>query len=156
MTTLAAITVAPATTVATPTTAPATTTAAAPSPNDLAAFDRQEVRVGDEEWTVAVAATEEQRAQGLMLVTALDAVDGMLFVFPSDGTGGFWMKDTLIPLDIAFFDVDGRLVDVLSMVPCEEDPCLVYRPSGAYRYALEANPGRLDALSDAALLQLSE
>ena len=108
--------------------------------------------VAGEPWTVAVAATREERSQGLMNVTDLGEVDGMLFVFEADSEGGFWMKDTLIPLDIAFFDAGGSLVDVLSMVPCREDPCPIYTPAGAYRFALEAVPGRLDGLADEPVL----
>ncbi len=87
-----------------------------------------------------------------MNVTNLGSLDGMLFVFPADTTGGFWMKDTLLPLEIAFFDASGRLVDVLAMEPCESDPCRIYTPSGPYRWALEALPGPLgDLASDATL-----
>ncbi len=143
------------TTAVTATTAPEATVSTATTAADvdqLPGFDRQRVIVGDEAWLVAVAATGEQRALGLMGVTDLGDVDGMLFVYESDSRGGFWMKDTLIPLDIAFFDGDGALVDLLSMVPCEEDPCLVYTPSGAYRFALESLPGRLDGLAEAPTL----
>lgn len=104
--------------------------------------------VGGEDWTVALAATPQERAQGLMFVTDLGDVDGMLFVFDRESSGGFWMKDTLIPLDIAFFRADGTVVDVLSMVPCEEDPCPVYTPVGPYFYALETVPGRFDDLPE--------
>ena len=62
----------------------------------------------------------------------------MLFVFQVDSNGGFWMKNTLIPLDIAFFAVDGTFVDSMTMAPCTEDPCPTYRQSGSYRYAVEA------------------
>lgn len=112
-----------------------------------AIFDVAVVELGGEPWKVALAATPEQRAQGLMSVTDLGGLDGMLFVFGADTAGGFWMKDTLLPLEIAFFTADGSLVDVLAMVPCGADPCPVYRPSGPYRYAVEAVPGRLGALS---------
>jgi uncharacterized membrane protein (UPF0127 family) len=121
----------------TTTTSPTTTSTIAP----LDDLDRIEVTVGGEVWIVAVADTPALRARGLMGVTDLGALDGMLFVWSEDVTGGFWMKDTLIPLDIAFFSADGSLVDVLSMVPCEEDPCPSYRPSGPYRMAIEVETG---------------
>jgi len=110
--------------------------------------------VGGEEWTVAIAATSQERARGLMNVTDLGDVDGMLFVFEGESTGGFWMKDTLIPLDIAFFRSDGTVVDVLSMVPCREDPCPIYTPSGPYVFALETTPGRFDDLGGTLALVL--
>ena len=64
-------------------------------------------------------------------------VDGMLFVFESDTTGSFWMKDTLVPLKIVFFDRLGQKVRTLSMKPCKSDPCAVYSPRRVYRFALE-------------------
>ncbi len=64
-------------------------------------------------------------------------VDGMLFVFPQDTTGGFWMKDTLVPLTIVFFDARGSRVRRLSMTPCLRDPCPIYSPRRKYRFALE-------------------
>jgi uncharacterized membrane protein (UPF0127 family) len=125
----------------------ATTTAADP----LAAFEVIEVTVGGEAWAVALADTPALRSQGLMGVIDLGGLDGMLFSWPGDTASGFWMKDTLIPLDVAFFSVDGSLVDLLSMVPCEEDPCPSYRSSGAYRFALEAPLGGFKAFDPAAL-----
>ena len=93
-----------------------------------------------------MADTPALRSRGLMGVTDLGDIDGMLFRWPSDVESGFWMKDTLIPLDIAFFAADGSLVDLLSMVPCEADPCPSYRPSGPYRSALEVEAGGFDHL----------
>ena len=61
----------------------------------------------------------------------------MLFVFPEPTTGGFWMKNTLVPLTIVFFDSAGKRVRKLSMVPCREDPCRIYEPGRLYRFALE-------------------
>lgn len=101
------------------------------------------MEVGDETWEVAVADTPELRARGLMGVSDLGDLDGMLFVWATDATSGFWMKDTLIPLDVAFFSADGSLVEVLSMALCTADPCPSHRPGGPYRFALEAPAGRL-------------
>ena len=66
---------------------------------------------------------------------------GMLFVYPKDSTGGYWMKDTLIPLDIAFVGARGRILRVFTMTPCRRDPCRVYDPGVRYRSALEVNAG---------------
>jgi uncharacterized protein len=90
---------------------------------------------------VKLAATPEHRRHGLMEVPELPAGTGMLFTFDDDRTGGFWMKDTLVPLDIAFADADGTIVAILAMDPCEEDPCEVYEPGVAYRAALEVPQG---------------
>ena len=94
-----------------------------------------------------LALTPAQRTRGLMLRRPAPA-DGMLFVFPSDTTGGFWMKDTLVPLRILFFDASGARVRKLSMSPCRRDPCHVYEPGRRYRFALELRasdprPGRV-------------
>jgi uncharacterized membrane protein (UPF0127 family) len=82
----------------------------------------------------------------------------MLFVFPRTTTGTFWMKDTLIPLDIAFFANDGSLVDVLQMEPCPPDTpdadCPSYAAAGPYRFALEAPQGDLIELASDATLTL--
>lgn len=93
---------------------------------------------------VHVAADPDTRRQGLMGRAHLPEQAGMLFLFPDDSTGGFWMKDTEIPLSIAFFDADGRALRVLDMDPCEADPCPTYDPGVAYRSALEVNQGALD------------
>jgi hypothetical protein len=90
---------------------------------------------------VKVAATPGERAHGLMEVTELPDGTGMLFVFDEDRAGGFWMKDTLVPLDIAFAAADGTIVSILAMDPCTADPCPSYTPDGAYRSALEVPQG---------------
>ena len=82
------------------------------------------------------AKTPSQRSRGLMNRTQAPK-DGMLFVFPETTTGGFWMKNTLVPLTIVFFDARGKRVRKLSMTPCREDPCRIYDPGRPYRFALE-------------------
>jgi len=61
----------------------------------------------------------------------------MLFVFPEDTRGGFWMKNTLVPLTIVFFNADGKRVRKLSMTPCRQESCPIYNPGRRYRFALE-------------------
>ena len=99
---------------------------------------------------VAVADDPAERARGLMEVEDLGDVQGMLFVFPEDSTAGFWMKDTLIPLDIAFFAADGSPVGLPSaMLPCRTAPiCPTHRPEGPYRFALEVPAGGFAGLGD--------
>ncbi len=72
--------------------------------------------------------------------------DGMWFAFDEDRDGGFWMKDTLLPLSIAWIDSSGTVVAVADMDPCLEDPCAVYSPGAVYRFALEVEQGRLAEL----------
>lgn len=95
---------------------------------------------------VHVAADPETRRRGLMHREDVPEGTGMLFVWPDDNTGAFWMKDTLVPLSIAFADADGRILRVLDMVPCESDPCERYDPGVAYRFALEVARGEFDRL----------
>lgn len=129
-------------------TASTTTVAASPTTPapPLDEFPTTEITVGGRAWTVAVAATGDLRFRGLRGVDDLGGLDGMLFVFPDDTTAAFTMRGTLMPIDIAFFDAGGRLVDRLQMVPCEEEPCPSYRSSGSFRYALETEAGGFGGL----------
>jgi len=101
---------------------------------------------GDKSATVAVevASTPAEREHGLMGRTSLPAKDGMVFTWPEDHSGPFWMKDTLIPLSIAFYGADGRVLRILDMTPCQKDPCDLYDPDFAYRGALEVNRGAFE------------
>jgi uncharacterized membrane protein (UPF0127 family) len=90
---------------------------------------------------VEIAETPAQRALGLMNRPSLPRNAGMAFVFPADTNGAFWMKDTLIPLSIAFYDAKGKILRILLMEPCAEDPCPTYSPGVKYRGALEVNRG---------------
>jgi uncharacterized protein len=101
---------------------------------------------GDESTTIAVevADTPTEREQGLMGRTSLPTDAGMAFAFPADHAGPFWMKDTLIPLSIAFYSGGGRILRILDMQPCRADPCPLYDPEVPYRGALEVNEGAFD------------
>jgi hypothetical protein len=90
---------------------------------------------------VEVADTDDERQVGLMNRESLPEDAGMIFLFDEDVSGGFWMKNTLIPLSIAFADADGTIVRILDMEPCEADPCEIYDPGVSYRSALEVNQG---------------
>jgi uncharacterized protein len=107
--------------------------------------DGAEVRIdtGGEDVAVEVevADSPEERARGLMNRESLREDAGMIFLFPEGNSGGFWMKDTLIPLSIAFAGADGRILRILDMEPCEADPCPVYDPGVSYHSALEVNQG---------------
>lgn len=91
---------------------------------------------------VEIAADDASREHGLMDRTSMPANHGMLFVFPAAAVQTFWMKDTLIPLDMVFFDARRKAVTVLSDVPpCKADPCPVYPSTEPARYVLELNAG---------------
>ena len=101
--------------------------------------ERKTVRI-----SVEIAKTSEQQQRGLMFSRSLARNARMLFVFPEAQRGGFWMKNTLIPLSIAFYDARGRIVRILDMKPCRADPCPVYDPGVSYRGALEVNRGAFE------------
>jgi uncharacterized membrane protein (UPF0127 family) len=90
---------------------------------------------------VEIADTSAERQKGLMYRRTLPARSGMVFEYAQATRGGFWMKNTLIPLDIAFYDARGRILKTLTMTPCRRDPCRIYDPGVAYRGALEVNGG---------------
>lgn len=129
--------------------APATSTPVAPT-----GFDSVSLTITEPDGTTCevcawLAATAEQRARGLMFVTDLGAAEAMLFQFDAPLTGEFWMRDTLIPLSIAFYDDALGYVSEADMVPCTAaDPaaCERYGASAPYRYAVEVAAGRLAAL----------
>ncbi len=90
-----------------------------------------------------IAKTPEQQRIGLMNRKELDSNRGMLFVFEKEAPLDFWMKDTLIPLDILFFDTHGRLVSTATMEPCTDGNCSLYPSGGPARYALEIPAGEM-------------
>lgn len=90
---------------------------------------------------VEIADTDAARERGLMGRTFLPDNTGMLFVFDVDQPLSFWMKDTLIPLDILYFRADGSLVSMDTMVPCDADPCQIYKAAEPAARALELPAG---------------
>ena len=88
--------------------------------------------------TAEVAATPETRTTGLMHRFSLKPDHGMVFVFERPATMGFWMKNTFIPLSIAFIGADGRILNVDDMAPQDETP---HPSKGAALYALEVRKG---------------
>jgi len=92
-----------------------------------------------------VAADPPTRARGLMGRREVPAGAGMVFLYPSDVAESYWMKNTLVPLSIAYVAGDGRVVSVAEMTPCTADPCPSYAPAGPYRYAVELAAGAFRA-----------
>ncbi|HLF92290.1 MAG TPA: DUF192 domain-containing protein [Planctomycetota bacterium] len=102
------------------------------------------MRIGDVAAHVELALTEADRAHGLMFRPRMSADDGMLFAYADEGDHSFWMKNTLIPLDIAFFKADGTLLNVCE-TPTAADPRAGPWPTapsdGPSRFVLEMNLG---------------
>ena len=87
-----------------------------------------------------VAATEAQREQGLMFREKMAGNAGMVFVFAAPATQCMWMKNTLLPLSVAFIDAEGKIVNIEDMQPQTLDSHCS-KKSVAVRYALEMNLG---------------
>ena len=91
---------------------------------------------------VEIAADDATRAQGLMFRDQLAADRGMIFLFPQSGDYPFWMKNTLIPLDMIWIDEQKRIVNVAANVPpCKADPCPSVPSGGNAKYVLEVAAG---------------
>ncbi len=98
-----------------------------------------EIRVGGVSLKVELATTSAEHAQGLMFRKELSEDNGMLFIYPSPRILTFWMKDTYIPLDIAFIDKDETIVSIQHMKPL--DVGSLYVSPSPVLYALEVNQG---------------
>lgn len=109
-------------------------------------FEARRIMVGDRCLNVQVAATPEQRAQGLKNRESLGAFNGMLFQFEAMGDRAFTVVDVEIPLTVGFYDDAGNRVDVQDMQPCPEGStgCPTYGSTkGPFRNALQVGVGQL-------------
>lgn len=87
------------------------------------------------------AETPNQHGKGLMRATDLGAGEGMLFIYEAPTSMGFWMKNTPMPLTIAFFDAQGAHMRSFDMQPCMSGSCRIYPAPSNYSYALEIPQG---------------
>jgi uncharacterized protein len=95
------------------------------------------------EYAVELALTPEEQAQGLMFRESLPERAGMLFVFPEVAPHHFWMKNTMIPLDMIWMDEGGKVLFVSADTPpCKADPCATYGPDGPAKMVLEIAGGK--------------
>lgn len=115
-------------------------------PNALDSLGIVSVTVKDLNVSAWLADEHDERTKGLMFVTAEEMAPiseeldrGMLFVFDTDQRSGFWMRNTIINLDIAFIAEDGKIVQTFTMAALDDSR--TYTPRSAYRYALEVNAG---------------
>lgn len=104
----------------------------------------EQIKLGKEILNVEIADTPSKRARGLMERTELLDGHGMLFVYDKTERLSFWMKNTLIPLSIAFFDADKVCINILDMDPPIGNTFIRYRSTAPARYALEVPQGWFD------------
>jgi uncharacterized membrane protein (UPF0127 family) len=116
---------------------------------DLSGFPTARILVGGVEFEVWLATTFAQQQQGLMNATEeqLEPLPdgtprGMLFVFATEATRSFWMRDTYVPLDLAYATADGMIVEIHDLAPLDETLVTSGEP---VQYALEAPAGTFAA-----------
>ena len=124
---------------------------------EKAALDPEEYATGNvtlinsenEKFTfnVEIPLTPEGFSKGLMFRERLDDNEGMLFVFDGDAERSFWMKNTLIELDMLFIGSDFEIKKIHNAVPCTEDPCPSYKSGTPVKYVLEIRGGFAEELN---------
>ncbi len=98
-------------------------------------------------WCLLAALSAEQRQRGLMTVKDLQGYSGMVFVYAQDVSDQFYMRNTPMPLSIAWIDKAGAVVSTADMAPCaDREGCPLYAAAGPYRMAIEVPKGRLASL----------
>jgi uncharacterized membrane protein (UPF0127 family) len=103
-----------------------------------AAMRTVHIKVGSHPLKVEVAATDPEREKGLMFRRSMGANDGMLFIFDEPAYHSMWMKNTLLPLSVAFVDREGVILNILDMEPQTLD---THMSAGPAIYAIETNKG---------------
>jgi uncharacterized membrane protein (UPF0127 family) len=104
--------------------------------------DAPAVELKGQRFTVEIADTPELQARGLMFRRDMPADHGMLFIFPESNWHSFWMRNCLIPLDIMYFDAEGRFVSAhYNARPCNAEHCPTYPSEGPAKFVLELNGG---------------
>ncbi|HOI97814.1 MAG TPA: DUF192 domain-containing protein [Candidatus Pacearchaeota archaeon] len=98
-------------------------------------------------YEIEIAKTPADRARGLMFRESLGENEGMLFVFDREEKHSFWMKNTLMSLDIVWMDAVGEIVGISeNTAPCAVDPCPSYVPGGMAKYVLEIVAGQVQKI----------
>ena len=128
-----------------------------PTPSPAPESGPRVVMPSGADYSAELAKTPEEQAQGLMFRESLPPRHGMLFLFPEPGVHKFWMKNTMIPLDMIWLDREGRVVFVSADTPpCKADPCPSYGPDTPAVTVLEIAGGMAvkEAVKAGSLLKL--
>lgn len=105
------------------------------------------VQINGNKIKVEIADTPDKQTLGLMFRNSLEQKTGMLFIFSEPQVLYFWMKNTLIPLDMIFIDENGKIIRIeRNAQPCETEPCKTYSSVEPARYVLEINGVESDKL----------
>jgi uncharacterized protein len=108
----------------------------------------KKVCINENCFKVETANTPEERSRGLMNKESLAESSGMLFVFDEEGIYSFWMKNTLIPLDIVWINKNKEIIYIeKNAQPCKTESCQNYGPAQRCKYVLEINGGLTDKLN---------
>ncbi len=102
-------------------------------------FDRIQLSINGDSYTLEVAKSSKQRQQGLMFRQQLGIHEGMLFIYPHPAKHRIWMKNTRIPLSVIWIDENQVVIDIQNLPPCESDPCQIYGVGRASKYIIELN-----------------
>lgn len=105
-----------------------------------------EMRIHETPIIVELALDSRAQAEGLMYRESMPEARGMLFLFPQTQFLSFWMKNTLIPLDIIYIAEDGEVVDIVQAEPCRTSRCPSYPAKAPGKYVLELNKGVAEKL----------
>ena len=104
--------------------------------------------IGETKFTVEIADTHEKQLRGLMFRKSIPGDYGMLFVYNDEQIRGFWMKNTLVHLDLIFLNKHKQVVDmILNVPPCEADPCQTYASDKKAQYVIELRGNRAKELN---------
>ena len=110
------------------------------------------LKMGEKTFNLELATTPAQRQRGLMFRDSLPQDGGTIFVFDEPEVLSFWMRNTRIPLDIAYIDSEGRILDILPLEPFNETPV---PSSGLALYAIEVNRGAIPDLQRGQVINLT-
>ncbi|MEN9625929.1 MAG: hypothetical protein RL557_257 [archaeon] len=103
-----------------------------------------QIIINNEPFILETAITTAEKQKGLMFRESMPEDHGMIFIFNQEEERSFWMKNTLIPLDIIFIDENNKITSIQTAQPCTQDPCSKYQAHA--QYIIELNAGRAKEL----------